>query len=117
MSALQVTAGSGPIAPCGSCAGLADRVAALEKQIATLTARPTVLKIADLEARTGKHRTTIYRLVCAGTFPQPRYYGSIRVWDLASVEAWEAEQLAKSHVRRARGIAATKGAARKGGRS
>jgi predicted DNA-binding transcriptional regulator AlpA len=121
MSALPITAGRGPdssAAPCESCAGLAERVAALEKQIATLTVRPSVLKIADLEARVGKDRSTIYRLICAGRFPQPRYYGSIRVWDRASVEAWETAQLATPHVRRARGIAACKAVARKaGGRS
>ncbi len=46
-----------------------------------------VLSTRDVEQITGKHRCTIYRWVCAGTFP-PKRAGGGRGWLRSDVEQW-----------------------------
>lgn len=46
-----------------------------------------VLDTHDVERITGRHRCTIYRWVCAGTFPQKRAGGG-RGWLRSDVERW-----------------------------
>jgi predicted DNA-binding transcriptional regulator AlpA len=92
------------------------KIAALARAVASLAAPvPSVrrLGVAELETRIGLDRSTIYRKYEAGGFPRPSYYGTRRTWDLAEVEAWEAEQRAAPHKPQVRGIAARK----TGGRS
>jgi predicted DNA-binding transcriptional regulator AlpA len=45
-----------------------------------------VLSTKDVEQITGRHRCTIYRWVCAGTFPEKRAGG--RGWLRSEVERW-----------------------------
>ncbi|HJS88534.1 MAG TPA: helix-turn-helix domain-containing protein [Steroidobacteraceae bacterium] len=46
-----------------------------------------VLSTRDVEQITGRHRCTIYRWVCAGTFPAKRAGGG-RGWLRSDVERW-----------------------------
>ena len=46
-----------------------------------------VLGTHDIERITGRHRCTIYRWVCAGTFP-PKRAGGGRGWLRSDVERW-----------------------------
>jgi predicted DNA-binding transcriptional regulator AlpA len=46
-----------------------------------------VLSTRDVERITGRHRCTIYRWVCAGTFPAKRA-GDGRGWLRSDVELW-----------------------------
>jgi predicted DNA-binding transcriptional regulator AlpA len=46
-----------------------------------------VLRTRDVERITGRHRCTIYRWVCAGTFP-PKRAGGGRGWLRSDVERW-----------------------------
>jgi predicted DNA-binding transcriptional regulator AlpA len=46
-----------------------------------------VLSTRDVERITGRHRCTIYRWVCAGTFPEKRA-GNGRGWLRSDVERW-----------------------------
>ena len=46
-----------------------------------------VLGTRDIERITGRHRCTVYRQVCAGTFPQKRA-GDGRGWLRSDVERW-----------------------------
>ena len=45
-----------------------------------------VLSTKEVEQITGRHRCTIYRWVCAGTFPEKRAGG--RGWLRSDVERW-----------------------------
>lgn len=49
------------------------------------------LNTRDIEDLTGKHRTTIWRWVKAGKFPQPQYINGQRSWSEASVEVWQGQ--------------------------
>lgn len=46
-----------------------------------------VLSTRDIERITGRHRCTIYRWVCAGTFPAKRAGGG-RGWLRSDIERW-----------------------------
>lgn len=46
-----------------------------------------VLSTRDVEQITGRHRCTIYRWVCAGTFP-PKRAGGGRGWLRSDIEKW-----------------------------
>jgi predicted DNA-binding transcriptional regulator AlpA len=46
-----------------------------------------VLSTRDIERITGRHRCTIYRWVCAGTFPKKRAGGG-RGWLRSDIERW-----------------------------
>ncbi|HUA22740.1 MAG TPA: AlpA family phage regulatory protein [Steroidobacteraceae bacterium] len=46
-----------------------------------------VLSTRDVEQITGRHRCTIYRWVCAGTFP-PKRAGDGRGWLRSDIERW-----------------------------
>jgi predicted DNA-binding transcriptional regulator AlpA len=46
-----------------------------------------VLSTHDVERITGRHRCTIYRWVCAGTFPSKRAGGG-KGWLRSDVERW-----------------------------
>jgi predicted DNA-binding transcriptional regulator AlpA len=46
-----------------------------------------VLSTRDIEQITGRHRCTIYRWVCAGTFPTKRAGGG-RGWLRSDIERW-----------------------------
>jgi predicted DNA-binding transcriptional regulator AlpA len=56
---------------------LSERVAGIDQ----------VLSTRDIERITGRHRCTVYRWVCAGTFPQKRAGGG-RGWLRSDVERW-----------------------------
>jgi predicted DNA-binding transcriptional regulator AlpA len=66
-------------------------VASRERAARPLPARVAgidqVLSTRDVEQITGKHRCTIYRWVCAGTFP-PKRAGGGRGWLRSDVERW-----------------------------
>lgn len=48
-----------------------------------------LLRLADVEAKTGIKRSTIYRRIAAETFPAPLSLGPGTVrWRLSDVEAW-----------------------------
>ena len=66
------------------------------------TTRPTRrrLKIAAVEERTGYHRQTIWRWNKNGTFPQPHYLGSERLWFEDEIEDWERERMALRNYQR-----------------
>ncbi len=53
------------------------------------------LGIADLEARLGVERSTIWRWYRSGKFPEPEYVSDRRTWRLDVVEGWEQAQLAR----------------------
>lgn len=57
--------------------GQADRLPGIDQ----------VLSTRDIERITGRHRCTIYRWVCAGTFP-PKRAGGGRGWLRSDVERW-----------------------------
>ena len=56
---------------------LSERVAGIDQ----------VLSTRDIERITGRHRCTVYRWVCAGTFP-PKRAGGGRGWLRSDVERW-----------------------------
>jgi predicted DNA-binding transcriptional regulator AlpA len=92
------------------------RIRVLARAVLAPPSAPAVVRIgiADLEARLGVDRSTVWRMCRAGAFPAPSYVGTRRVWEVAEVEAWEAEQRAVPHKPVVRGIAArrAKGARR-----
>ena len=48
-----------------------------------------LLRLSDVEAKTGIKRSTIYRRIAAETFPAPLSLGPGTVrWRLSDVEAW-----------------------------
>lgn len=50
---------------------------------------PRLLRLPDVEARTGLKKSTIYAAIRAGTFPQPVMVGARSVaWRAAEVDAW-----------------------------
>ena len=61
----------------------------------------TRIGIAQLAARLGVDRSTIWRWYQAGTFPRPHYLGERRAWLLSDVEAWERERMARPSESRA----------------
>lgn len=51
----------------------------------------TLLRMSEVETRTGVHRATIYRWVAAGTFPQPVRVRTVRVaWRERDIVKWQA---------------------------
>jgi len=52
-----------------------------------ITGMDQVLGTRDIERITGRHRCTVYRWVCAGTFPAKRAGGG-RGWLRSDVERW-----------------------------
>ncbi len=61
------------------------------------------LGIAEIEARLGRDKATIWRWYTAGKFPAPHYIGERRAWFLHEIEAWEREQMARPAEARRRG--------------
>ena len=56
-----------------------------------------VLRLRQVEARTGLSRSSIYARVAKGTFPPPIRLGPRAVgWIESEVEAWIREQIARS---------------------
>ena len=56
-----------------------------------------LLRLAEVERLVGLSRATIYRLMRAGTFPEPLRVGPRAVrWPLSAIEAWAASR-PKSH--------------------
>ncbi len=53
------------------------------------------LGIAEVEARLGVDRSTIWRWYRAGKFPEPEYVSDRRTWRLDVIEGWEQAQLAR----------------------
>jgi predicted DNA-binding transcriptional regulator AlpA len=56
-------------------------------------------KIAELEARLGVSRQTVWRWYSNGDFPKPHYLGAHRLWFAHEIEQWE-EQVMLSHASR-----------------
>jgi len=53
------------------------------------TLAPRLLRLPDVESRTGLKKSTIYAAMRAGTFPQSVMVGSRSVaWRAAEVDAW-----------------------------
>ena len=50
-------------------------------------------KIAELEARLGVSRQTVWRWYSNGDFPKPHYLGQHRLWFEHEIEQWEQEQM------------------------
>ena len=56
-----------------------------------------IIRMADVQARTGRSRSTIYQWVSDGSFPQPIRLGARAVgWIESEVDAWIREQIAAS---------------------
>ncbi len=56
-----------------------------------------IIRMADVQARTGLARSTIYVRVADGSFPQPIRLGARAVgWIESEVDAWIREQIAAS---------------------
>ena len=56
-----------------------------------------IIRMADVQARTGLARSTIYQWVSDGSFPQPIRLGARAVgWIESEVDAWIREQIAAS---------------------
>ena len=56
-----------------------------------------IIRMADVQARTGLSRSTIYQWVADGSFPQPIRLGARAVgWIESEVDAWIREQIAAS---------------------
>ena len=56
-----------------------------------------IIRMADVQARTGLSRSTIYQWVSDGSFPQPIRLGARAVgWIESEVDAWIREQIAAS---------------------
>jgi predicted DNA-binding transcriptional regulator AlpA len=51
--------------------------------------------IGEVERITGRHRTTVWRWMRAGTFPAAAYIAGRRAWWLSAVREWETGQLAR----------------------
>lgn len=49
---------------------------------------PRRLDTKDIENLTGKHRTTIWRWIKAGTFPTPQYINGQRSWTEDVIVEW-----------------------------
>jgi prophage regulatory protein len=61
-----------------------------------------ILRVRDVCAHTGLSRTTMYRLVRHGEFPQPiRLTVRTKGWLADEVDAWIAERVTASRVARA----------------
>lgn len=57
---------------------------------------PTVLRLPDVLARTGRSRSSVLRDVEAGRFPKPVKLGQWSVgWLTAEVEKWLADRIAE----------------------
>ena len=56
-----------------------------------------IIRMADVQARTGLSRSTIYQWASDGSFPQPIRLGARAVgWIESEVDAWIREQIAAS---------------------
>lgn len=66
--------------------------------MATTTPANALIRLPEVMELTGLKRTTIYRRVKAGTFPQPVHIGDSEArsapiaWPLDEVQAWIAER-------------------------
>jgi predicted DNA-binding transcriptional regulator AlpA len=58
-----------------------------KRRVERLPGIDQVLGTHDIERITGRHRCTIYRWVCAGTFPSKRAGGG-KGWLRSDVERW-----------------------------
>lgn len=57
-------------------------------------ARDNLIRLADVKARTGMSRTTIYRKVAGGTFPPPTPISAgLVAWYEAEVNVWVADPM------------------------
>ncbi len=66
-----------------------DRTPARPPQAAEVASAPLFLRIGDVMRLTGLGRSTIYRLMAAGEFPQPvRLTRRLVAWRRADVERW-----------------------------
>lgn len=56
--------------------------------------RDNLLRLADVKARTGLSRTTIYRRIAAGDFPKPTQISAQLVaWYQGEIDAWVANPM------------------------
>jgi len=56
---------------------------------------PRLERLAEVSARTGLPKSTIYRLIKQGQFPAPLpLVGRTRAWDASAVDAWIASKIA-----------------------
>ena len=56
-----------------------------------------IVRLPDVQARTGLSRSTIYVRVAAGSFPKPVHLGARAVgWIESEVDAWIRQQIAAS---------------------
>lgn len=56
--------------------------------------RDNLLRLADVKARTGLSRTTIYRKAGAGTFPKPTPISAgLVAWYESDVSAWVSDPM------------------------
>jgi len=61
--------------------------------------RPTLLRSAEVLARTGVSKSALYAMSAVGSFPKPVKLGSTRAlgWVEIEVEAWIREQIERRH--------------------
>jgi prophage regulatory protein len=52
------------------------------------TTNESLLRLPEVKARVGAGRSTIYRMVAAGTFPAPFKLGSTTAWKASEIAAW-----------------------------
>jgi prophage regulatory protein len=56
-----------------------------------------LLRLREVQARTGLSRTSIYECIAAGTFPAPVKIAVRSVaWDSLAVDAWIAEKIGRA---------------------
>ena len=64
-------------------------------QTSTHTTGETLLRLPDVEARTGLRKSAIYQGMKAGTFPTCLKLGTrASAWPSSSIDAWIAERIA-----------------------
>lgn len=56
----------------------------------------SLLRLPVVEGRIGLKKTAIYNLIAKGLFPAGITIGSARVWPSNLIDAWIAEQIARS---------------------
>lgn len=59
------------------------------------TAPVVRLGVAELEARFGVDRSTLWRWYRSGRLPEPEYIADRRTWRLDVIESWERDELAR----------------------
>lgn len=66
-------------------------------------AKVELIDAATLGRMIDTHPVTLYRWCRAGRFPKPFYVGQRRMWRLAEIKAWIAEQAGRDQISDSKG--------------